>query len=129
MFFVYFLGSFRFNICFVMIFLCLTCAFSMVAGAFWQTSNGAADLASKLLVGGGAFCFAASAFVLYLWVAIVLAVIEFPLDLPGMSTLVDLEKPHVGSSTDYFVTVGDLSRLLTPKDKKIQVEADKEHEV
>ncbi|KAF2801392.1 uncharacterized protein BDZ99DRAFT_239685 [Mytilinidion resinicola] len=100
--FIYLICSLRTNITFFFIFLTLVVAFSCLAGAFWNTGNPA--LASKLQVVAGGFTFVTCACGWWIFAAIMLASLDFPIQLP----------------------VGDLSRYIKgASDKK----ATKEHEV
>lgn len=100
----------RTNVAFVTIFFTLIIAFSCLSGAYWQTSNGNAALAGRLQKTAGAFTFISSACGWWTLVAIMLAAMDFPFQLPG--------KPGYKSQTvgiqcaDYSLLVGDLSRVI-----------------
>jgi succinate-acetate transporter protein len=81
--FVYLICSLRTNVVFFMIFLTLTIAFSCLAGAFWQLSNGNTLLAGRLQVTAGALTFATCMFGWWIFIAILLAGVDFPYSLPG----------------------------------------------
>lgn len=73
----------RTNIAFVIIFLTLIVALFCLAGAYWQTSNGNVALAGRLQKTAGAFTFITSASGCWIFVAIMLAAMDFPFQLPG----------------------------------------------
>ncbi|KAI5919035.1 GPR1/FUN34/YaaH-class plasma membrane protein [Camillea tinctor] len=82
---VFLICSLRTNIAFVIIFISLTMTFGFVTGAYWALANdyvGNAGFASRMLVGGGACAFAATAVGWYLFLTILLASVDFPVTLP-----------------------------------------------
>ncbi|KAF2188745.1 hypothetical protein K469DRAFT_86076 [Zopfia rhizophila CBS 207.26] len=80
--FVYLICSLRTNIVFFMIFLTLVIAFCCLAGAYWQLNNGAAALAYRLQVTAGACAFVTSLCGWWIFIAIMLASLDFPFSLP-----------------------------------------------
>ncbi|KAF2433583.1 GPR1/FUN34/YaaH-class plasma membrane protein [Tothia fuscella] len=80
--FIYLICSLRTNICFFFIFLTLTCAFSLLGGAYFQLANGNTAMAGKLQVAAGAFTFCTCAFGWWIFFAIMLAALDFPFQLP-----------------------------------------------
>lgn len=96
--FVFLICSLRTNIVFFVIFLSLVFAFSFLAGAYFQlalayqnpANTGAASLASKLIVGGGACAFVTSLAGWWIFLAIMLAAVDFPIAIPvgDLSTLI-----------------------------------------
>ncbi|KAF2469684.1 uncharacterized protein BDR25DRAFT_228345 [Lindgomyces ingoldianus] len=80
--FVYLICSLRTNVCFFMIFLTLVFAFSMLAGTYWQLNNGNTALAGRLQIAAGAFAFCTCIFGWWIFIAIMLAAVDFPLSLP-----------------------------------------------
>lgn len=74
--------SLRTNLAFFMIFFCLVLTFGFLTGAFWQVANGNADLALKLQIGGGACGFATCVFGWWIFIAILLASVDFPFNIP-----------------------------------------------
>ncbi|KAI9804332.1 MAG: hypothetical protein M1833_007139 [Piccolia ochrophora] len=88
--FIYLICSLRTNIVFVVIFLSLVIAFSMLAGAYWQLAMGNAVAAGRLQKGGGGCTFVTSMAGWYLFAAQMLAALDFPFSMP----------------------VGDLSRMI-----------------
>ncbi|KAF1832541.1 hypothetical protein BDW02DRAFT_422016 [Decorospora gaudefroyi] len=84
--FIYLICSIRTNLIFFLIFFCLVPAFGLLAGSYLQLANGQAALAGRLAEAAGAFCFVTCLFGWYIFFAIMLASVDFPLDLP----LVDL---------------------------------------
>jgi uncharacterized protein len=80
---VYLVCSLRTNMCFFMIFFTLVLAFACLAGAYWQTVNGNAATAAKLQIAGGAFGFCTTIFGWWIFIAIMLASLDFPFNIPG----------------------------------------------
>ncbi|KAM0271618.1 hypothetical protein ACHAQH_009045 [Verticillium albo-atrum] len=94
---VYLVCSLRTNIVFFVIFLTLVLAFGLLTGAYWALAadyTGNAAFASKLVKGGGACTFVTCLAGWWIFMAILLAVLEFPFQIP----------------------VGDLSDLFAKKD-------------
>jgi succinate-acetate transporter protein len=81
--FVYLICSIRTNVAFFIIFLTLTIAFSCLTGAYWQVANGNASLAGTLQKTAGAFTFVTSASGWWIFIAQMLAALDFPFQLPG----------------------------------------------
>ncbi|KAJ9620642.1 hypothetical protein H2203_007851 [Taxawa tesnikishii (nom. ined.)] len=79
---VYFICSLRTNITFAIIFLTLIPAFGCFAGAYWQLANGNAALAGKLIVTAGALTFITDLAGWWIFFAIMLAALDFPIQLP-----------------------------------------------
>jgi succinate-acetate transporter protein len=89
--FIYLICSLRTNICFFFIFLTLVLAFACLGGAYFQLANGNIAMAGKLQVAAGAFTFCTCAFGWWIFFAIMLAALDFPIQVPGMSlTFLDL---------------------------------------
>lgn len=86
--FVYLICSLRTNICFFMIFFTLVIAFCSLAGSFWQANNGNVALSGRLQIVGGAFAFVTTLFGWWIFIAIMLASLDFPFELPGKSRVV-----------------------------------------
>ena len=80
--FVYLICSIRTNLIFFLIFFTLVPAFGLLAGSYLQLANGEAALAVKLAEAAGAFCFVTCLCGWYIFLAIMLASVDFPLDLP-----------------------------------------------
>ncbi|KAF2455069.1 GPR1/FUN34/yaaH family-domain-containing protein [Lineolata rhizophorae] len=80
--FVYFICALRTNVVFVLIFFTLVIVFCILAGAYWQTSNGNTALASRLQIAGGAVAFVTCACGWWIFVAIMLAALDFPFQVP-----------------------------------------------
>merc|ERR1712137_11169 len=91
---VYLICSIRTNLIFFLIFFTLVPAFGLLAGSYLQAANGRAALAAKLAEAAGAFCFVTCLCGWYIFLAIMLASVDFPLDLP----LVDLSSVVKGAS-------------------------------
>ncbi|KAF2260725.1 GPR1/FUN34/YaaH-class plasma membrane protein-like protein [Lojkania enalia] len=98
--FVFLICSLRTNMVFFMIFFTLVIAFCMLAGAYWQLNNGDAVQAQRLTVAAGAFTFCTCIFGWWIFIAIMLASLDFPFSVP----------------------VGDLSRVIkgaSERDKNV----------
>jgi len=80
--FIYLILSIRTNVVFFLIFFTLVIAFGLLAGAYWQASNGNIALAGRLQVAAGAFAFVTSACGWWIFFAIMLAALDFPFQLP-----------------------------------------------
>lgn len=81
--FVYLICALRTNVVFVMIFLALVIAFPCLAASFWQANNGNMVASSRLQVTAGALAFCTSLFGWWIFIAIMLASLDFPFSLPG----------------------------------------------
>ncbi|KAL8798125.1 MAG: hypothetical protein Q9182_006932 [Xanthomendoza sp. 2 TL-2023] len=96
--FVFLICSLRTNIAFFIIFLTLVCAFGCLAGAYFNlalvyanpTNLAAATRASRCVVAGGAFTFVTSLAGWWIFLAIMLASLDFPVQIPvgDLSTLI-----------------------------------------
>lgn len=96
--FIFLICSLRTNIVFFIIFFTLVCAFGCLAGAYFNlalvyenaTNVAAATRAGRLVVAGGAFTFVTSLAGWYIFFAIMLASLDFPLQVPvgDLSTLI-----------------------------------------
>lgn len=80
--FFYMIAALRTNMAFVALFLWLLMTFFCLAGAFFQTYNGAAVLAGHLQVAGGAFAFLACIVGWWILLSLLLASVDFPFQLP-----------------------------------------------
>jgi len=80
--FIYLICSLRTNIAFFLIFLTLTVAFSCLAGSYWQANNGNVKLSGNLQIAAGACTFVTCACGWWIFAAIMLASLDFPLQLP-----------------------------------------------
>lgn len=81
--FIYLVCALRTNLGFVVIFLGLMLTFCFLSGAFWQLAEGNEALGNRLVVGGGACGFVATASGWYLFAGILLDSLHFPFSLPG----------------------------------------------
>jgi len=79
---IYLVCSIRTNVAFFIIFLTLVVAFGALTGAYWQTAAGNAVIAGKLLKVAGAFVFVTCLSGWWIFVAIMLASLDFPFALP-----------------------------------------------
>ncbi|KAF1946872.1 hypothetical protein EJ02DRAFT_499716 [Clathrospora elynae] len=91
---VYLICSIRTNLIFFLIFFTLVPAFGLLSGSYFHAAKGNAAMASKLAEASGAFCFVTCLCGWYIFLAIMLASVDFPLDLP----LVDLSTMVKGAS-------------------------------
>jgi uncharacterized protein len=80
--FVYLICSIRTNLVFFLIFFTLVPAFGLLAGAFLHAAKGNAAIASKCQEAAGAFTFVTCLCGWYILLAIMLASVDFPFDLP-----------------------------------------------
>lgn len=80
--FVYLICSLRTNFVFFMIFFTLVIAFSLLTGAYLELNNGNVALAGRLQEAGGAFAFATCMFGWWIFIAIMLASLDFPIEIP-----------------------------------------------
>ncbi|KAF3345543.1 Calnexin-like protein [Verticillium dahliae VDG2] len=82
---VYLVCSLGTNVAFFIIFLTLVLGFGLLTGAYWALAAdyaGNAAFASKLIKGAGACYFVTSLAGLWIFAAILMAVLEFPFQLP-----------------------------------------------
>ncbi|KAI6756716.1 hypothetical protein HG530_011314 [Fusarium avenaceum] len=91
--FIFFLCALRTNVVFVMIFFSLTFCFFMITAAFWALADdytGNAVLAGKLLTAGGAFGFVTCMSGWYILIAVLFAIVDFPIQIPvgDLSTVI-----------------------------------------
>jgi succinate-acetate transporter protein len=80
--FVYLICSIRTNLVFFLIFFTLVPAFGLLAGAFLNLAKGHTSIAAKCQEAAGAFCFVTCLLGWYILMAIMLASVDFPFDLP-----------------------------------------------
>lgn len=93
--FVYLICSLRTNFCFFMIFFTLVIAFGLLAGAYYALNTGNTALATRLQTAGGAFAFSTCIFGWWIFIAIMLASLDFPFSVPGKSLFpADLDHDH-----------------------------------
>ncbi|KAL7926431.1 GPR1/FUN34/yaaH family domain-containing protein [Trichoderma austrokoningii] len=82
---IFLICSLRTNVAFFVIFLSLAIAFGLLTGAFWAQAEdwtGNAHYAHKLLVGAGASAFVTCLAGWYILLAISLAIVDFPIQIP-----------------------------------------------
>ena len=91
---VYLICSMRTNLVFFLIFFTLVPAFGLLAGTFIHTAQGNAAIASKCQEAAGAFAFVTCLLGWYIFLAIMLASVDFPFSLP----IVDLSGMIKGAS-------------------------------
>lgn len=87
--FVYMICALRTNVCFFMIFFTLFLAFSLLAASFWEANNGNVTRSHNLQVAGGASAFVTTLFGWWIFIAIMLASLDFPFEIPGTSPQVE----------------------------------------
>ncbi|KAJ4989884.1 GPR1/FUN34/YaaH-class plasma membrane protein [Stagonosporopsis vannaccii] len=91
---VYLICSLRTNLVFFLIFFTLIPAFALLAGAFLNAAQGNANTAQKCQEAAGAFTFVTCLLGWYIFLAIMLASVDFPFSLP----IVDLSGMIKGAS-------------------------------
>ncbi|KIW74492.1 hypothetical protein Z517_12432 [Fonsecaea pedrosoi CBS 271.37] len=74
--------SLKLNICLVIIHSTLVICFCLLTGSFWHSAEAGTEVASKLLIAGGAFGFVSAAAAGYLFLSQMLLTVEFPVSLP-----------------------------------------------
>jgi uncharacterized protein len=79
---VYLICSIRTNIVFFLIFLLLVPVFCCLAASFWQAAKGNVATALALQHAGGGLAFAVCLLGWYLFLVLLLAAVDFPLNLP-----------------------------------------------
>ncbi|KAH0827696.1 hypothetical protein AYO21_08867 [Fonsecaea monophora] len=72
----------KLNICLVIIHSTLVICFCLLTGSFWHSAEAGTEVASKLLIAGGAFGFVSAAAAGYLFLSQMLLTVEFPVSLP-----------------------------------------------
>jgi succinate-acetate transporter protein len=90
--FVYLICSIRTNLIFFLIFFTLVPAFALLAASYLQVANGQAALGARLAEAAGAFCFVTCLCGWYIFLAIMLASVDFPLDLPRKLIMLMLKR-------------------------------------
>lgn len=80
--FIYLVCSLRTNVVFVVIFLTLVPAFACLAGAFWRLAEGEMASGTKLVTAAGALAFVTCVAGWWIFAAILLAALDFPINLP-----------------------------------------------
>lgn len=111
--FVYMICSIRTNIVFFGIFATLVPAFACLAGAFWQTANGNVAVALKLQIAAGALTFVTDMLGWWIFFAIMLASLDFPIQIPGMYC-----RPQYWLHCANLGVVGDLSHFIKGASEK-----------
>ncbi|KAF8249184.1 GPR1/FUN34/YaaH-class plasma membrane protein [Wilcoxina mikolae CBS 423.85] len=79
---IFLICSVRTNIVFFGIFLGLVIVFQLLAGTYWQVGNGNAALAGRLQIAAGAVLLGVAMLGWYIFMAVMLAAVDFPFDLP-----------------------------------------------
>jgi succinate-acetate transporter protein len=79
---IYLICSIRTNLVFFLIFFTLVPAFGLLAGTFIHAGQGNAAIAAKCQEAAGAFAFVTCLCGWYILLAIMLASVDFPFDLP-----------------------------------------------
>lgn len=101
---IYLVCSIRTNLVFFLIFFTLVPAFGLLAGTFFQLAKGQTALALKLQEAAGAFAFITSLCGWYIFFAIMLASVDFPLDLPRKSILCAYRWENVTNSVQWWIS-------------------------
>jgi hypothetical protein len=83
---IYLICSIRTNLVFFLIFFTLVPAFGLLAGAFFNAAMGKLAIAAKCQEAAGAFTFVTCMCGWYILLAIMLASVDFPFDLPRKLT-------------------------------------------
>ena len=96
---VYLICALRTNVVFVVIFLTLVPAFGCLAGAFWKAAEGNMAAEQNLVIAAGACAFVTCVMGWWIFLAILLAALDFPIALP----------------------VGDLSHIIKGASEKSKV--------
>lgn len=78
---IFMIVALRTNVVFFLIFLCLVPTFMLLAATFWQTFD-APSVASQCQKAAGALAFIVSMLGWYIFASIMLALVDFPLQLP-----------------------------------------------
>ncbi|KAI1007570.1 hypothetical protein K3495_g647 [Podosphaera aphanis] len=105
---IYLICSLRTNICFVVIFLTLTIAYSLLAACYWELSEAIAgdlpkvQLGHRLQIAAGACLFITSLTGWYVFFALMLVSIDFPLQLPvgNLSTYIKGRSQRIKENTN-----------------------------
>ncbi|MCJ1368152.1 hypothetical protein MMC16_007293 [Acarospora aff. strigata] len=79
---VYLICALRTNVVFLVIFATLVVAFSLLAGTYWHLALGNAAFAGKLQVAAGAVCFVTCMAGWWIFLAQMLAAVDFPIQIP-----------------------------------------------
>jgi hypothetical protein len=82
-------------------------AFSFLTAAFWYNAEGKASLAATMQLAGGSFIFVTDILGWYLFLALMLAAIDSPVQLPG-----ELERFNGPYHLLILHVVGDLSHRI-----------------
>lgn len=107
---VYLICALRTNLVFVGIFFTLVLAFGFLTAAYWYTADGNAVLAGRMQIAGGACSFVTCLLGWWIFMAIMLAALDFPFQIPGKYLLA--EWPLARSCADDPYPVGDLSSMI-----------------
>jgi succinate-acetate transporter protein len=84
---IYLVCSIRTNLVFFLIFFTLVPAFGLLAGTFMHAAQGNLAISAKCQEAAGAFAFVTCLCGWYILFAIMLASVDFPLDLPRKYSL------------------------------------------
>ena len=82
---IYSICALRTNLILFLILFLLVPTFGLLAGAFWHLAQGNVPLAVKLQEAGAAVAFVVCLLGWYIFAAILLASVDFPLNIPGMA--------------------------------------------
>lgn len=84
--FIYMICALRTNVVFVLIFAFLVPAFGLLTAAYWNLAKGNTAVVANLEVAAGACTFIVCCCGWWIFSAIMLASLDFPFQLPGMSS-------------------------------------------
>lgn len=85
--FCYMILALRTNLVFLLIFATLVPAFACLAGAYWHLAEGTpGNIANNLIITAGALTFITDLLGWWIFMAILLASLDFPFQLPGEAT-------------------------------------------
>jgi succinate-acetate transporter protein len=84
--FIYMICALRTNVVFVIIFASLVPAFGLLTAAYWQLAKGNSAIVPTLEIAAGACTFVTCCCGWWIFSAIMLASLDFPFQLPGMSS-------------------------------------------
>lgn len=87
--FIFLICSIRTNVVFFLVFTGATLGFSLATGAFWQLAQGNVSAGTTLLVATGGSFFATAMFGWYMFLAVMLAIMDLPsLPIGDLSTVI-----------------------------------------
>ena len=116
---IYMVCALRTNVVFVLIFASLVPAFGLLTAAYWNLAKGNTSAAGTYQIAAGACTFFTCCCGWWIFSAIMLASLDFPFQLPGMSlSQCSACTYFVRSNTNIHLTVGDLSTVIKGASEK-----------